>query len=42
MRFLAAYVVKGPWQAIGVAAVTALLSMLLPPLSYLSAQRLPW
>lgn len=36
MRSLAAYVVKGPWQAIGVAAVAALLSLLLPPVSYLS------
>jgi len=36
MRALAAYIVKGPWQAIGVAAFAALLSMLLPPVSYLS------
>ena len=36
MRFLAAYVVKGRMQAIGVVAVTALLSLFLPPLSYLS------
>jgi hypothetical protein len=36
MRFLAAYVVKGQWQAIGVAAVTALLSVLLLPIGYLS------
>jgi hypothetical protein len=36
MRFLAAYAVKGPWQAVGVTAVAALLSLLLPPLSYLS------
>ncbi len=36
MRFLAAYVVKGRMQAIGVVAVTAMLSLFLPPLSYLS------
>lgn len=36
MRSLAVYVVKGPWQAIGVAVLTALLSMLIPPVSYLS------
>lgn len=36
MRFLAAYVVKGRMQALLVAVVPALLSLFLPPLSYLS------
>lgn len=36
MRLLAAYVTRGRIQAIGVVAVTALLSLFLPPLSYLS------
>lgn len=36
MRFLAAYVVKGRMQAMLVVVVSALLSLMLPPLSYLS------
>ena len=36
MRSFAAYVIQGRLQAIGVVAVTALLSLFLPPLSYLS------
>ncbi len=36
MRFLAAYVMKGRMQAILVTVVAAILSLLLPPLSYLS------
>ncbi len=36
MKFLANYIMRGPLQAILVASVTALLGLLLPPLSYLS------
>jgi hypothetical protein len=36
MRAIASYVVKGPWQAGGVAAVTALMSVLLLPFGYIS------
>lgn len=36
MKFLASYVMRGPMQAILVTVVTAFLSLLLPPLSYLS------
>ena len=36
MRFLAAYIMRGRMQAVLVASVAAMLSMLLPPLSYFS------
>lgn len=36
MKFLAGYLMRGPTQAILVTSVTAMLSLLLPPLSYLS------
>jgi hypothetical protein len=36
MKFLAGYLMRGPMQAILVTSVGALLSLLLPPLSYLS------
>lgn len=40
MRFLAAYVAKGPLQAVLVVAVSALLSLILPPLGYLGGAAL--
>jgi hypothetical protein len=36
MNFLAGYIMRGPMQAVLVAAVCAVLSLVLPPLSYLS------
>ncbi|RMD69242.1 MAG: hypothetical protein D6819_07430 [Gammaproteobacteria bacterium] len=36
MRALAAYLLRGPWQAMGVSAGSAFLSLLFPPLSYVS------
>ncbi len=36
MRFLAAYIMRGRMQAVAVTSVAAVLSLLLPPLSYLS------
>src|SRR3972149_225596 len=37
MRFLAAYIMRGRTQAMMVAVMTAILSLLITPLSYLSA-----